>query len=203
MIDYFKLFLYSTFYITKNNLGKLILVILSIISFNYAGTFEDVKYEAEVAKEINIDGIYLYITKDIEDNEINYDVIQREKPEELKDGKITWYEYAGVNIFLWVVVVVCVVIILLLTFADDSDLHWDIRDSYKKALEKMFHTEYEDGVYYYIAFGRLMGKRSEQINRHSILYEFSVYSLSDILFHPKFQTKTEKRENLLSKIGIK
>jgi len=52
MKDYLKLFSYTIFYFTKKNLVKLILIFLSIITFNYVGTFEDTKYERYVIKEL-------------------------------------------------------------------------------------------------------------------------------------------------------
>lgn len=192
MKNYLKLFLYSIFYITKNNLGKLILLVISIITFNYAGTFEDTKLESKVIKEIKIEDSYLYITKSIKNSEIEYSVIQRDKPEKLKDGKIIWYEYSDVNVLLWTVFVIFGVGLLILSFSDDVD--WDIKYSYRQAIEQMFHSEYDEGVYYYIAFDRLIGKRSRQLYRNQILHEFDVYNLSDILFHAKIKTKSNRKE---------
>lgn len=198
MKDYLKLFLYTSLYFTKANLFKLIMIVLSIITFNYAGTFEDTKYESRVVKELivedfpvdcpscDLSNTYLYITMDIKDNKVKYDIIQRKDPEKLKDGKIIWYEYSGYNIFFWILFVACVFILILTTFSD-NDLNWEFRDPYRDALRKMIHTEYEDGIYYYISFGRLLGKRDYQIRRDDVLYNFSISGLSDIMFHPPFK----------------
>jgi len=75
-----------------------------------------------------------------------------------------------------------------MSFSEDSDANWDFRDSYKDALKSMIYTELDNGIYYYISFGRLLGKRDHQIRRHEILYEFSIFSISDIKFHPIYQT---------------
>lgn len=199
MKDYLKLFLYTSFYFIKTNLVKLIMIVLSIVTFNYAGTFEDIKYERSVVENLVVEDFpvdcpscelsntYLYITMNIEDNKVKYDVIQRKEPESLKDGKIIWYEYSGYNIFLWVLFVLCLLILTIMTFSEDTDTRWKFRDPYRDAIKMMIHTEYKEGIYYYISFGRLLGKRDHQIIRDNILYDFSISRLSDIMFHPPFK----------------
>ena len=178
------------------------MIVLSIITFNYAGTFEDTKYESYVVKELvvedfpvdcpscDLSNTYLYITLSISNDEIKYDVIKRKEPESLKDGKIIWYEYSGYNIFFWVLFSICIITLVLMTFSEEIDARWKFRDPYRDALKMMIHTEYKDGIYYYISFGRLLGKRDQQIIRDNILYDFSISRLSDIMFHPPFKKQT-------------
>jgi hypothetical protein len=188
MVNYFKFIFYIIFFISKDNLFKLFIIASSVICFNYAGTIEDTKYEYQVSKELKIDDFYIYITKDIRNNKVEYDIIQFNEPMEIKDGKLIWYEYSGLNSLLWAIFTICVFLVFFATFFDQhGDISWDIESNYDKALIKMFHTEYENDIYYYVAFDRLISKRSNIINRRELLYEFDIKSLSDILYHPKFE----------------
>ena len=68
----------------------------------------------------------------------------------------------------------------------------------------MIYCEEENGNFYYFALGRLIDKRNKQVSRsYSITRELGIDGFRDLYRCPKYQTKTQKRETLLNKIGIK
>lgn len=205
--SYFKFFSVLILDLIKSNPVKCICIILSIITWQFAGTYEDSKYEVTVDQHIDISGTHLYISSDMENNKIKYEMKQFEDEQELVDNNLVWYEYSGFNIFFWVLFVVSLLIWTISTivgwFNGDDDSGWELEDSVKEAISSIMYCEEENGIYYYMALGRLIGKRDHQIRRGHVRYDFGINSLRDILFCPKFQTKTQKRENLLGEIGIK
>lgn len=194
--------------LVKSNPGKVITLVLSIICWQFAGTYKDVKCEVKVEQKLEISGEHLYISSEINnDKKIEYKIHQFSDPQELIDDKLTWYEYSGWNIFFYVIFGASFLIWTISTVAGwfGEESGWDINDSVKEAIESIIYCEVEEDVYYYLGLGRLIGKRDHQIRRNYIRHEFGINSLSDVLFCPKynFLTKSEKRENKLSKIGIK
>ena len=51
--SYLKLFLTFPFFIIRDNIGKSILILIAVISYQFLGTFEDAKYEAPIIQTIN------------------------------------------------------------------------------------------------------------------------------------------------------
>jgi len=206
--SYLKFSLFFLSDLIKSNPGKIISIILSIICWQFAGIYDDVKYEVKVEQTFEISGEHLYISSDINDSkEIEYQLHQFPEPQKIVDGKLSWYEYSGWNVFFYVVFGASFLVWTISTVAGwfGEESGWDINDSVKEAIDSIIYCEVEEDVYYYLGLGRLIGKRDYQIRKSYVRHEFGINSLSDVLFCPKydFLTKSEKRENKLSKIGIK
>jgi len=206
--NYFKFFTVLVLDLIQSNPTKYICIILSIITWQFAGSYEDAKYQVKVDKQIEIAGTHLYISSDLNDSkEIKYEMKQFEDKQELIDGNLVWYEYSGWNVFFWVIFVISTLIWSISTIVgwvgSDDEAGWELEESIKEAISSIIYCEEENGIYYYISLGRLIGKRDQQVRRGNVRYEFGINSLRDVLFCPKFQTKTQKRENLLEEIGIK
>jgi hypothetical protein len=206
--NYFKFLLLLLLDLVKSNPAKCITIFLSIITWNIAGTFSDVKYEEKIDQYIEISGTHLYISSDIKDNKIKYELSQYKEKQELIDNKLVWTEYSGWNVFFWVIFIISFGIWSISTLVgwfsyDNDDAGWDLKDSVIESLSTITYCEEENGIYYYLVMGRLIGKRDKQIRISDFRYEFGINSIRDILFCPKFKTKSQKRENLLSNIGIK
>lgn len=204
--SYFKFYTTLILDLIKSNPAKVICIILCIISWQFAGVYEDSKYEVTVDQHIEISGTHLYISSDMENNKIKYEMKQFEEEQELIDNNLIWYEYSGWNILFWTLFCVSTAIWTISTFVgwvqDDDEAGWEFGGSRIEAVSSVIYCEEENGIYYYLALGRLIGKRDQQIRRGNIRYEFGINSLKDILFCTKFKTKTQKRENLLQEIGI-
>jgi hypothetical protein len=181
------------------------MIALAILCFNFAGTFSDSIDEYDVAAQVKVDNNYVYIYRTISENKIKYENIFDSKEIPLKDGKIYLRSYNGANIALWVCFVILVIIIIIATLIgiNDDDLGWELDDVWKEAFGTLIYCEEENGVYYYFALGRLIEKRNNQAPRnYGICSELRISGFRELYRCPKYQTKSQKRETLLNKIGI-
>lgn len=205
-------------YFLKNlivrNIGKTLFITFGLVSFLYAGTFEPTKCEIDVIKKIDFDTTksHLYLYSTVENNDIKYQVLQSNTPLTLVNNKYIYYEYNGFNVFLWVVFVICLIVIVISTIIgmNDDDVAWDLNESYIYAMSKFLTCEEENGKYYYILFGRLVFVSDSLLSKsyrscstsESIIRDIRISSFTDLKAYPKFKTKIQKRDSLLSKLGI-
>jgi hypothetical protein len=203
-MGYLKFTLTLLFELIKTNIAKTIFLTLAIISFNLADTFPDSIDTYNVVAETKVGNTFIYVYETISDNEVKYKNIWQEgKPLEVKNGVITSKSYNGFNIFFWVVLFISLVVTLIMTCVPDDDINWGFRDSWKEAFSTLIYCEEENGEFYYFALGRLISKTDRQIGRrYSITDELRVEGFRDLYRCPKYQTKTQRRETLLNKIGI-
>ena len=189
--SYLKLFLTFPFFLIKDNIGKTILIIISLITFHYAGTFDDVKCEEDIIKTVKVAETNLYIYMD---GDSDSEIFKMAYGDDYKveDGKIKWVESSPGNIILWVLFVISTLVLVIMFFVglDDDEVGWDIVESWRKALTSTIYTIHEEDTYYYMSFGRLLGKRDTLIRRNNLRYELNINSLGDIFYCPRFQTKT-------------
>jgi len=204
MISYIKFTLILLFELIKTNIVKTIFLIAAIISFNLTGTFPDVTDKYKVVAETKVENTYIYVFETISENEVKYDNIWQEgKPLEVKNGVITSQSYNGFNILFWVLFGILTVILIICTFVNDDDINWESEDAWRESFNSLIYCEEENGEFYYFALGRLISKTDRQISRnYRINQELRIDGFRDLYRCPKFQTKTQKRETLLNKIGI-
>lgn len=185
----------------KKNPGKSICFIIGMVAFNFAGTFPNWDKEIKIEKEVKVDSGWVYLYQKIEENKIKYEMIYSPEKLELKSGIYKSSEYHGANVFFWVLSIVSLIVVIIGTF--DSNNDWEFDEVRGHTIGRLSKCEFEDGDYYYIISGRLIGKTNRQHNNYKSIYRnFGINSLSDILICPKFETKTSKRESKLSKLGI-
>lgn len=204
-MGYLKFTLNLLFELIRTNIVKTLFLILSIICFNLAGTFPDSTDSYHIVAETKVDNTYIYVYKTISNNEAQYENLWQEgKPIEVKNGVITSQSYNGFNILFWVLFVISLIVIAVPTFSDDDDINWEFEDAWLTAFTSLIYCEEEGGEFYYFALGRLISKTDRQIGRsYRITRELRIDGFRDLYRCPKFQTKTQKRETLLNKIGIK
>lgn len=205
MISYLKFTLVFLFELIKTNIVKTIFVAAAIVTFNYAGTFPPSTDTYHVVAETKVENTYIYVCETISENEVHYENVWQEgKPLVVKNGVVSISSYNGFNIFFWILFGISTVIIIICTFINDEDAGWEIEDSWERAFSTLIYCEEENGEFYYFALGRLISKRDKQVNRrYNITNELSIYGFRDLYRCPKYQTKTQRRETLLNKIGIK
>jgi hypothetical protein len=203
-MGYLKFTLTLLFELIKTNIAKTIFLTLAIISFNLADTLPDSIDTYKIVAETKVGNTFIYVYETISDNEVKYKNIWQEgKPLEVKNGVITSKSYNGFNIFFWVILFISLVVTLIMTCVPDDDINWGFKDAWKEAFSTLIYCEEENGEFYYFALGRLISKTDRQIGRrYSITDELRVEGFRDLYRCPKYQTKTQRRETLLNKIGI-
>jgi hypothetical protein len=206
IMGYLKFTLTLLFELIRTNIVKTIFLTVAIISFNLADTFPTTTDKYNVVAETKVENTYIYVCKSISDNKVQYENIWQEgKPFEVKNGVISLQSYNGFNILFWVLFVISVIVLVIATMVgmNDDDIGWEFEDAWLNAFTSLIYCEEENGEFYYFALGRLISKTDRQIGRnYRITHELRIDGFRDLYRCPKYQTKTQRRETLLNKIGI-
>ena len=206
-MGYLKFTLTFLLELIKKNIIKTIFIIVAIVSFRYADTFPDSINTYNVVVETKVKNTYIYVYETISDNKVKYENILSEgKPLIIKDGVIKLPSYNVLNVLFWVISVISVVVLVIAAFVGigDDDIGWELEDSWKEAFSTLIYCEEENGEFYYFALGRLISKKDRQISKYyNACVELSIGGFRDLYRCPKYKTKTQRRETLLNKIGIK
>jgi hypothetical protein len=206
IMGYLKFTLTFLLELIKKNIIKTIFIIVAIIFFHYADTLPDSIDTYKIVAETKVENTYIYVYETISDNKVKYNNIWQEgKPLIIKDGVIKLPSYNGFNILFWVISVISVVVLGIATFVGigDDDIGWGLEDAWKEAFSTLIYCEEENGEFYYFALGRLISKKDRQISAYyNACRELSIGGFRDLYRCPKYQTKTQRRETLLNKIGI-
>lgn len=203
-MGYLKFILVFIFDLVRTNIIKTILLVSSIVCFNLAGDFPDTIDTYKIINETKVENTHIYFYKTISDNKIEYDIITAENPIKMVNGEIRISSYNGFNVLFWILFSISTLILVVATFINDDDVGWELEDAWKEAFGTLIYCEEENGEYYYFALGRLIEKRNQQVSRrYSITSELRIDGFRELYRCPKYQTKTQRRETLLNKIGIK
>ena len=205
MMNYLKFTLVFILELIQTNIIKTIFLTAAIITFIYAGTFEDDVNSYDVATVVKVDSNYIYVFRIIHDGQIKYENIWNEKEIPIKDGKIYISSYSFANGFMWVVFGISSLILIIGTIIgrDDDDIGWEIGECWDEAFSTLIYCQEENGEFYYLALGRLISKRDRPVSRsYHITSELKINGFRELYRCPKYQTKTQRRETLLNKIGI-
>ena len=204
-MGYLKFTLTFLLELIKTNIVKTIFVIGAITTFMFAGTFKDDVDSYDVASVVKVDNNYVYVCRTIHDNKIKYENVWDVKEIPIKDGKINVSSYSFANGFLWVIFSILTIMLIVSTIIgrNDDDISWGLEDAWKEAFCTLIYCEEENGYFYYFALGRLISKKDRQIGRnYRITHELGISGFRDLYRCPEYQTKTQRRETLLNKIGI-
>ena len=205
IMGYLKFTLTFLLELIKTNIVKTIFVIGAITTFMFAGTFKDDVDSYDVAGVVKVDNNYVYVCRTIHDNKIKYENVWDVKEIPIKDGKINVSSYSFANGFLWVIFSILTIMLIVSTIIgrNDDDISWGLEDAWKEAFWTLIYCEEENGYFYYFALGRLISKKDRQIGRnYRITHELGISGFRDLYRCPEYQTKTQRRETLLNKIGI-
>jgi hypothetical protein len=195
---YIKLFLFYFYYLIIKNPVKIFYLIISLITYNYAGTFENIKREVEVVNYFTSDNTHLYVYKKAEENQIKYEVFSSNEKQNLINGMLIYYEYNGTNILLWLLwgSSIILFIVSILMGRSDESTGWNSDRCFNDSLKWFIKCDSVNGKYYYHAFNKLI--RVDSYTHSS----FRVDSFSDLRLLPTYHSKEEIRDKLLKKIGI-
>jgi len=190
--------------ITTNPI-KIVALILTIISYNYAGSFKNGTYKEPIVKEFNDGGIWVYIARS-NNNSSGYEVMTTQSKQKLVDNCLVLEDYDDRNVLLWILFGLTSLVFVISTIIGlvnhDDDIGWDLDSCQEISINNLIYCELEGDTFYYMAFGRLIGQSKTQLKSRSIADSFYIHTLSDLKKCPKFSTKTQKRNNLLDKLGI-
>lgn len=205
-MGYLKFTLTFLFELIRTNIVKTIFVIFAVTTFMFAGTYKDDVDSYDVAGVVKVDNNYVYVCRTIHDNnKIKYENVWDVKEIPIKDGKINVSSYSFANGFLWTIFSILIILLIIATIIgkNDDDIGWELEDAWKEAFCTLIYCEEENGYFYYFALGRLISKTDRQIGRnYRITHELGIDGFRDLYRCPKYQTKTQRRETLLNKIGI-
>jgi len=187
-----------------NNKIKFIFIVIACVLFYYAGTIPNSIVSNRIVKEIQIDNeTYLYIRSGVQNNQINYDIIQSDKPQKIINGILLTSEYHGGNVALWVLFGIISLILFIFTLVTWGESEgWEIEECLEESFLSLVECEFEGNKYYYTCCGKLLGIKEHKVNHQYILGEFRVRGFDELKTCPKFETKTQRREKSLKELGI-
>ncbi len=206
-MSYLKLVLNFIKYLVIKNPIKLLMVVGAIVSFNYAGTIPGGYEYHDIAAQTKDGNTNIYVIRSHNGGENPYDVVSSNKPEKVQNNQLVYYEYHDGNIVIWIIFGILCLLIIIFTIIglanDDDEIGWEIEDCYQLSISTLIYCELEGDTYYYMIMGRLIEKRKDQLRYTSNLArEMRIFNMSDVFRLPKFSTKTQKRDNILDKLGI-
>ena len=208
-MSYLKLVFNFIKYLIIENPIKLLMVIAAIVAFNYAGTIPGGYEYYDIVSQSKDGNTNIYVIRSHEQNSENpYDVYSSNKPEKIENNQLKFWDYHDGNILIWVVFGILSLLIVIFTIIglvndDDDVIGWEIERCYQLSITTLIHCDLEGDTYYYMIMGRLIEKRKDQIRYTSNLArEMRIFNMSDVFRLPKFSTKTQKRNNILDKLGI-
>lgn len=175
-------------------------MIVTIISYNFAGTYEDLQLKSHVIHQFTDDGKNVYVTRSISDSKFKYQVLS--KNDEIKideNGYYHYTEYNDINVIFWFLFGIGLLWSIIGIFIEDDN--WEFSENWRKSIRCLVSVDLENDIYYYTALCRLLGKSDKSLT-YNVLSKFNINEVRDIYLCPKFQTKRVKRNNILSKIGI-
>jgi hypothetical protein len=179
-------------------------LLINSILFHYAGTIPNSINDNKIIKEVQVDDrTYLYIRSSVQNNQINYDIIQFDKPQKVTNGILVTSGYHDGNIVLWVffgIISITLIIYTCITWNESEG--WEINDCLEEAFLSLVVCEFEDGKYYYTCCGKLLGVSDHKRRHQYILGDFSVRGFDELKTCPKFETKTQRRDRSLKELGI-
>lgn len=174
---------------------KILLILIPIFLIPNRNYFGEYSYEkTPIIKEMTYDGEYLYLYKEIVENEIEYKVLNFPTKQRIVNGNLIDKDYTFFFYFSIVVSCISTVILIIWLFVDG----WPFREARLKTISRWIYCELEEDVYYYFFGDRYLGKSTVDIKDR--LYKLEVSSLRDIRLRPVFKTKSMKREDKLDEL---
>lgn len=200
IFSYLKLIIYYFKNLIVDSPVKSIVLFITIMSYKFAGTFDDYPSKLHIVDQFTDGSSYVYVIKKQSSGSINYETIVFEKEIEIDgDGYYHYMSYHDLNVLLWFIFGFGLSYTIAGLLVPDDN--WDFKNVWQQSLLSLVSVELEDGIYHYMALGRLIGKSDRSLT-YRVFSNFNVHSLRDIYLCPKFETKRVKRNDILSKIGI-
>lgn len=194
-----------TFNLLRTNIIKTIACILLTVTAPFLNSLKDNRNEDKIEHQYQKDGQYFYVTQDISNNELIYEVQTFDKVPKIKNGKIISYSYNEANIIIWTVFVIfCLFPIVGILNKSDDDLSFDFEKVFQATVSYYITCVLEEGIYYYFYGERFLGKSNQslQVEYRYIARAFRISNMTNIKSCPVWKTKTQNRASKLEEIGV-
>ncbi|MCK9475530.1 MAG: hypothetical protein M0R46_06420 [Candidatus Muirbacterium halophilum] len=157
-----------------------------------------VKYK--IVHYTKIENNHLYILDNIDNDRKEYILKVTDTPLILKNDhyiKKSISDLTCILVFASILMIFSgsLIILLNIIFSDfiPNDIIYNI-------LYSKLKYDYENDVYNYHIYNRLVGITNEEIGYSYLSWKFDIYTLKDVLRCPIYKTKSQKREELLGKL---
>ncbi len=189
--------LYACFlYIKQSIVDNFLLILFSSITISLLVyghfLFELEEYENKLEYKAKIENSNKYIYFNINDNKVSSYKITEESNNPIFTTNNIDLKYISL-----IIGYIILVIIILSIISGSADIEFDYAN--RLFFETLIKCEIEDGIYHYMIFDRLIGKKEYLID-YRISDHFKIYSISDILNRPKFETKRSRRKKSIKKV---
>ena len=193
-----------TFNLLRTNLIKTIACILVAVVAPFLNSLKDIRNEDKIDYQYQKDGQYFYVTQDISNSQLTYEVKVFDKVPQIKNGKVISYSYNDINIFIWVVFVILCLFPIVGIFATDDELNFDFEKVFQATVSYYITCELEEGIYYYFYGERFLGKSDRPLHGeyNYVARAFRISNMTNIKSCPVWKTKTQNRANKLEEIGV-
>lgn len=178
------------FFKAKHGIILLIFSTLALLSYNYAGSFDDIEVKYEIVKYFEMDGKHVYVKKSLEGNKVF------DEKQELVNGKLTAFEYHDLNILLWCLFIIFTIVVLGLLF--DGEFPYLINKSMFNTYMHFLKIEKENGYYIYYYKNKHIKKSKTLLNE----YDFMRSDFKNLNIRPDYEPKNKKRKRIFNEIGI-
>lgn len=192
----FKFYLILILNLILRNIYLPLLLVATYYSYKYAETFPDNVKKIPILAEIFIPSegwAYMYKNGDIISVKIT------EEPVEVLDGIGIFYEYSNYNVLMWFLFALSILAIIILF----GIFKFQYKDSFRHAMFwSVKKTEEGDMIYWRVGNRLILRTKGEddRISLNRVVSITNVDSIPELLNSPIFETKSEKRDKVITKI---
>lgn len=146
----------------RKNPVKVSLLFITPFFFFFGLNSQDVQMDLNLITQFSDGGKFHYVVKKQE----NYDIYDFDKPAIINNNQITIIEKS----VIYTISLIVLTLIAVFFFAafivglNDTDLGWEISDVIIESKLKLVKCDFEDEIYYYHYRGKLIAKKSFQVD---------------------------------------
>jgi hypothetical protein len=156
----------------------------------------DVQSKYKVINSIQRDREWIYLVSD-EDNEIF--LKHCDKKQSVTNNIMTQSEVSVISIVFGIIALICAIVVTVGTISNDDEIGWNTHECIMRVRKNLIKCEYENGYYYYILNGRLLGRSERNMSQYDVECICRQFGKSPNLF-PKFKSTSNNREYKLNKL---
>lgn len=184
------------------NIGKsIVFALLAFVIYKVDTVKRYETIQSPIISHIKYGNEHLYITQSKEPSVLVFD-----KPQKVTNNFLHHQSETSIyNLFVVLTVIMVIIgIVAIIASIVEDEAAWDLMTVFHKTISTLIKCELEDGEFHYSILGRLVSIQSDRqyIGDYSLARKFQIDNLTTILNLPKYKTKTEKRNNFLSKLGV-